>query len=269
MPDTKGTKRVHRKKRSSKSKKSDKKVSKYIRKYVKSQIHKNIENKTNNIEFANEFGSYLENNSLSVRPLMPYTSLFPGPTQGVASNNRIGNEIRPRKLMLRYTLRPRPYDATVNPSPVPCYVQFWILSLRQASGVLPQAIDFTQMFNNGSSVLSPQGDLSDLVAPFNKDFFHLYKTWTHKIGFATNSGTGANASWQQYANNDFKLSVVKKLDLTKYMPKVVKFNDATQSVMGRNLFLCYQAVAANGSALTSAIRTVAIDGWIDFTFEDA
>lgn len=243
-------------------------ISTKLKKYVKKQIHKNIENKCVNLELATEFGSYLQNNTMNVQPMCPYTTLFPGPSSGVLVNNRIGNEIRPRKVMLRYVLRPTPYSATTNPSPAPVHVQMFLGYLKQASGVLPQILDFT-IFNNGSSSFTPSGTLSDLCAPLNKDQWTIVKTWTHKIGFADNQNSGVNVSWQGYANNDFKLNVVKKLDITKHIPKVIKFNDAVQSQQGRNLFFFYQAIAANGSPMTSVIRPVAINYWIDFHYEDA
>lgn len=243
-------------------------VSTNIKKYVKNQIHKNIENKSVSIEKATEFGSYLQNNTMNVQPMCPYTTLFPGPSSGVLVSNKIGNEIRPRQVMLRYVLRPTPYSATTNPNPVPVYVQMFLGYLKQASGVLLQVLDFT-IFNAGSTSFTPSGTLSDLCAPLNKDQWTIVKTWTHKIGYSDAQNTGLTSTWQGYANNDFKISVVKKLNITKHIPKVIKFNDAAQSQQGRNLFFFYQALAANGSPMTADIRPVAINYWIDFHYEDA
>jgi hypothetical protein len=244
-------------------------VSSKIKKYVKKQIHKNIENKVCNIEVAREFGSYLDSNTMNVFPMCPYATLFPSPAPGVLSNNRIGNEIRPRKVMLSYTLRPTPYNATFNPSPQPVHIQMYLGYLKQASGVLPNSADFNLFFNNGSSSYAPSGTLSDLVAMPNTDMWTILKTWSHKVGFASSDGTGINVGWSAYSNNDYKLNVVKKLDITKHIPKVIKFNDSLPSTQGRNLFLFYQAVASNGLALAVNIRPVAINYWIHFQYEDA
>jgi len=250
------------------SKKSDN-VSSKIKRYVKKQIHKNIENKVVNIEVAREFGSYLDSNTMNVFPMCPYQTLFPSPSLGVLSNNRIGNEIRSRKVMLNYTLRPTPYNATFNPSPQPVHIQMFLGYLKQASGVIPGSADYNLFFNNGSISYAPSGTLSDLVAQPNTDMWTIVKTWTHKVGFAASDGTGINVGWSAYSNNDYKLNVVKKLDITKHIPKVIKFNDNLQSQQGRNLFLFYQAVASNGLALAVNIRPVAINFWVHFEYEDA
>lgn len=271
MPYSKGAKRTMRRygrKRSTK-KKSTTKVSSSVKKYVKKVIHQQVENKVVNIEVAREFGSYLDSTTMNAFPMCPYTTLFPGPTLGIASNNRVGNEIRPRKVMLSYVLRPTPYNVTFNPSPQPTHIQMYLGYVKQYSGLLPTASDFNFFFNNGSSSFAPTGTLSDLIAQPNTDMWSIVKTWTHKVGFSDNQNSGVNVGWQGYANNDFKLNVVKKLDITKHIPKVIKFNDASQPPQGRNLFLFYQAVSANGLALAAAIRPVAIDFWVKFEYEDA
>lgn len=259
-------KRVMRRRRT--TKKSVPKVSKVVRKYVKKEIAKQAENKVINIEQAREFGSYLDSNTMNAFPLTPYITLFPSPTLGVNSNQRIGNECRTRRVTLNYVLRPTPYNATFNPLPVPVHVQFYLGYVKQASGVLPVSADFTAFYQNGSSSLAPSATLSDLIADVNTDKFTILKSWVHKIGFQNSNGTGANVGWSTYSNNDFRLNVVKKMDITKMYPKILRFDDATQSLQGRGLFMWYQAVSANGLALAANIRPVAIDFWVKLEFED-
>lgn len=253
-------------------KKSVRKVSTSVKKYVKTAIAKSAENKVVNIEVAREFGSYLDSNTMNVFPMTPYTTLFPGPTLGVASNNRIGNQIRARKVMLNYTLRAASYNATTNPVPQPVHVQMYLGYVKQMSGVLPTSSDYNFFYNNGSSSFAPSGTLSDLVAQVNTDQFTILKSWVHKIGYSTNTGTGstnaASAQGQFFANNDYNLNVVRKMNITKHYPKILKFNDALQSVQGRGLFLWYQAISSTGVALATGIRPVAVNFWVQLEFED-
>ena len=148
-------------------------------------------------------------------------------------------------------------------------IQMFLGYTKQATGALPAAADYTAYFNNGSSSFAPSGTLSDLIAQVNTDRFTILKSWTHKVGFADNQNSGVNVGWQGYANNDYKMNVVKRINLNKMYPKVMKFDDASQSVQGRGLFMWYQAVASNGLALAANVRPVAIDFWVKLEYEDA
>lgn len=254
-------KRVYRKK-------SVPKVSTTVRKYVKKEIARQAENKVVNINQAREFGSYLDSNTMNAFPLTPYPTLFPGPTLGVNSNQRIGNQCRTRKVMLNYVLRPTPYNATVNPSPQPVHVQMYLLYLKQSSGSLPGSAEFTAFYNNGSSSFAPSATLSDLISDENTSRFTILKKWSHRVGFQNNQNSGVNVGWQGYANNGFQMNIVKKLNITSLYPKILRFDDSGQSLMGRGVFLCYQAIASNGLALAAGIRPVAIDFWVHLEFED-
>lgn len=249
-------------------KKSTSTVSKTVKKYVKKEIARQAENKVVNIQQAREFGSYLDSNTMNVFPVTPYPTLFPGPTIGASSNNRIGNEVRTRKVMLNYVLRPTVYSVANNPNPVPVHVQMYLGYVKQSSGVLPTSSEFNFFYNNGSSAFAPSATLADLISEENSQRFTILKKWTHKIGFANYAGSGGQLAWQTNANNDYKANVTKKLDITKLYPKIMKFDDTSQAIQGRGLFLWYQAISANGNALAAGIRPVAIEFWIHLNFED-
>lgn len=265
----KGTKRGKPLRRRVYRKKSVPKVSTTVKKYVKKEIARQAENKVINIQQAREFGSYLDSNTMNVFPLTPYPTLFPGPTLGTASNNRIGNECRTRKVMFNYVLRPTVYSAANNPNPVPVHVQMYLGYVKQSSGVIPGSSEFNFFYNNGSSSFAPSGSLADLISEENSQRFTILKKWTHRVAFANYAGSGGQLAWQTNANNDFKSSIVKKMDVTKLYPKILKFDDAaSQALMGRGLFLWYQAISANGNALAAGIRPVAIEFWVHLEFED-
>lgn len=267
IPKKRG-KRVYRK-RTTKRTKPITKVAKVVKSYVKKEIARQAENKVINIQQAREFGSYLDSNTMNVFPMTPYPTLFPAPTLGTASNNRIGNQIRTRKVMLNYVLRPTVYSVANNPNPVPVHVQMYLGYVKQSSGVIPTSSEFNFFYNNGSSSFAPSATLADLISQENKDRFTILKKWTHRVAFANYAGSGGQLAWQTNANNDFKSSIVKKLDITKMYPKILKFDDANQAVQGRGLFLFYQAISANGNALAAGIRPVAIEFWVHLEFEDA
>jgi len=243
-------------------------VSAAVKQYVKKAIHVSVENKTQTVNYTGNFGNATANASLYTYPVTPYAG-FMSVSQGVLQNNRIGNEIKIRKAYLRYVLRPLGYNASTNISPVPVIVEMMLGRTRLCPGDIPAAGDFTVLFQNGSSAVGPVGTLKDLVSNVNTDYWTIKKRWSHKLGFGEYFGTGGIAQQQYFANNDFKLNVVKKLDITNIYPKTLKFNDATNQVQGPGLFLFYQAISANGNDTGSTQQTANIDFWIDIQYEDA
>jgi len=248
--------------------KSKPKVSMAIKKYVSKAIHTNVENKSQTVNYSGNFGNATANASMYAYPVTPYTG-FMSLTQGITQNQRIGNEVKIRKAMLRYILRPIGYNASSNVTPVPLHVEMYLGRTKIAPGDIPAAGDFTVLFQNGNSSVGPVGTLTDLIAAVNKDYWVIKKRWSHKLGFAEYFGTGGLAQQQYFVNNDFELNVMRKLDITSIYPKTLKFNDGTGLVQGPALFLFYQAVSANGNDTGSTQLTANINFWIDIEYEDA
>jgi len=243
-------------------------VSVAVKQYVNRSIRSNIENKTMSVNYAGSFGNCVANPSMYSYPITPYTGYLTI-SQSVFQNGRIGNSIKIKKAMLRYVLRPNGYNVDSNPFPAPTQVDMYLGRTRICPGDQPIAADFNSLYQSGSASLAPVGSLNDLVSEVNSDYFTIKKRWSHKIGYANNQGTGAINANQYFANNDFKLNVVKKLNITKLVPKTLKFNDSTGVVQGPGLFFWYQAVNAGGGVNASTVLPCHITFWIDLTYEDA
>jgi len=239
-----------------------------IKRYVKKQIHKNIENKMQNVNFSEDFGNFLQSTSMHSYPITPYTGYLQI-GHGVLQNNRVGNQIRTAKVMLNYVLRPNPYSALNNAGPAPVEIEMFLGYLKQFPSTLPTPGDFNNFYQVGNTSVAPTGNLNDLASSVNKDYFVIKKQWRHKIGYANNAGTGSNVAYQTFANNDFKLNIVKKLNITQHVPKLIQFNDASPTATSRGLFFWYQGVSSAGNILANTQTPVHIDFWIDFSFEDA
>lgn len=247
------------------------KVSLAVKQYVKRTMHVDQENKTANFSPSGvKFGNVLNSTNMNMVPLLPYTG-YNTIGQSITAGGRIGNEIKIRKIMLNYVLRPLPYSSTSpgNPFPAPVEVDMFLGFIKQAPGLLPGTVNIGFLFQAGSSSIGPSGLLNDLIADVNKDYWNIKKRWRHKLGFANYGGTGTSADSQAYANNDFKLNIVKKLDITKLCPKTFKFNDGNNTLQGNNLFMFYQCVYANGVTATSATQMAHLDYWVNITYEDA
>lgn len=243
-------------------------VSQAVKKYVKRTINANTENKGVNINSGANFGTVLESTDMNMYPMLPYTGLWTI-GQGITAASRIGNQIKIRKVMLNYVLRPTPYDAISNLTTIPQEVDMFLGYTKQLPGLQPVAGDLAALFQSGSSSTGPVGSLRDLVSTVNTDYWHISKRWRHKIGYAASTGTGGNAGNQFFSNNDFKLNVVNKLDITKFCPKTVTFNDGNNTPQGRNLFFFYQSIRADGQVGGATQLPCNIEFWIDFRYEDA
>jgi len=239
-----------------------------VAKLVKRELHKAIENKT--VQYAAQnlnIGPYVNMpNGLNAFPLTPYGGNMQI-QQGLGQGDRIGNVIKTRKLMLSYVLWPSAYDAVYNSAPNCQEVKIWIGNYKTAPFVQPST--YSNFFQLGDTSTGPASTLQDILSSSNKDSWNIKKTLTHKIGFSGFNAQGGSLYNQYSVNNDFKMNVVRKIDLTSICPKTFKFNDAVSSnpTTGQGLFMMIEAVDALN--LTPGARTVKLSYWIDYVYEDA
>jgi len=241
-----GQKKNYRKRKPLRKKKPM--VSEAVKSYVKQAVHTNIENKCFQVNPGQiSFGNVLESPDFNAYPCAPLSGYW-FISQGTGQGNRIGNIVKTRKCYLSYVLRPNPYNASTNPTPQPVEVRLMLGYVKNTPTFAPISGDINQLFNLGSTTTAPVGTLKDLISVYNTDYWTIKKSWTHKIGYANNAGTGALAGSQTFANNDFKLNVVQRLDITNHMQKTCVFNDSSATTNTKNLFFMFYAVATNGQA---------------------
>jgi len=243
-------------------------ISTAVKNYVKRSIHTAAENKSVQINGGYSFAGVASDPDLNAYPMCPL-SAFWSIGQGVGAGSRIGNDIKVRKVMLNYVLRPLPYDAITNPFPQPQEVMLMLGYVKNTPSFAPIAGDINGLFQSGNTTTGPIGTLRDIVAVVNTDYWVIKKKWTHKLGYANYGGTGTLPAQQSFANNDFKLNHVRRMDITKFIPKTVNFNDTNVTVNTRSLFFMQEAVPCNGSAFAAGQLTANIEFWIDFHYEDS
>lgn len=244
-------------------------VSKAVKSYVSKAIHRNIENKSYQVGYSADLGSYNSNNILYATALTPYVGGL-SVTQGVTQSTRIGNQIKLRKLRFNFVLSARTYNAGNNPSPQPCDIEMMICSLKSASGEMPTNIDIANLYQLNASSIPPSGFIYDMTQKVNTDLFHVYKRMRFKVGYSTAGGTGINAGAQSFANNDYKLNIIRNLDITKYAPKTITYNDNSQTPTSRCLFVLFNVMpTVGGSTFAAGVYPVRIDSTIFIDYEDA
>lgn len=211
-------------------------------------------------------------------PLSPYPPLagYVGSctiSQGTGQDNRIGNRVNTKSLYMRYVITPQLYSAVYNTAPFPGEFIMWIYRNKSQPDLLNSQITtgLTDFFQAGSITEGFQGNLTDINRPINKDNYTLLKKIRHKVGYSIVSVTGATSSAEYYANNDFKLNIVRTLNLTKLCPKIVQYNDNSIYPTSHLLQCVCEFVPADGSKLgpTSANTTAVIFYELEYRYTDS
>lgn len=195
-------------------------------------------------------------NVFMVSPNIDYSNI----TQGVTSQNRVGNEIRTKYCKAKIVLYPSPYSATTNPILKPQIVTFWCVTPKDGYlSASEMATGFsTSFFQKGNTTQGYNSSLLDIIAPINRDQWVIHWKRQYKLGHATaygapNVGTDANyINNAQYSTNDYKMNQIISFDFTKHVIKQVKYNDVTATPECKSTFLICGIANADGTAFTSA-----------------
>lgn len=236
-----------------------------VKKIVTSMAEKKHATFNHNAEQVASYSSTGWSNQ--VVPLTPM-STFASIAQGVSQDERIGNKIRTQKATFRAIMYPTAYNATSNTNPKPQSVRFVVFSMKGDQNLVPSTLD--SFFQNGSSSHPPNGDLGDMIDVINTDLYTVYKDFTTKIGFSSfdQPATGSAANLGYYANNDYPLNQVVKIDATKACPAVINFNDNSTVPEGRAVFVTWFAAPCDGSVDTAATIRARMNYSVDFSYTD-
>jgi len=181
-----------------------------------------------------------------------YKNLIPILTQGTGHSGRVGNEIRVKSGYIRGHVNLLPYNSQTNTAPVPVYIKMWVLSNKYINtNLLTQTVIASDFFDIVNSSVPLQGNMLDIDLTLNKDMWTLHASKSFKLG-ASYSLTPSPVSTGSYFDNS-PMSLPFYFNIGKFM-KTVKYDDTTTVASNKNLFICFQAVAADGSnaALTPA-----------------
>lgn len=184
----------------------------------------------------------------SVR-LCPGTSGFPIPN-GTGQGNRIGNRITVKKAWVKGIIHPTIHDNVTNPLPQPMQIRMLIFKDKFRPTTQPSALSL-DLFQTGSSSIGPQNDLVDCILDPNRDRYQVYHDQILKLGTSNYEGTGASPTQQFWANNDFSYNVKFNVDITRFLPKHIVFNDVETDPMSDGLWMIFLPVRAAGNSFPS------------------
>lgn len=203
--------------------------------------------------------------------------------QGSGSNQRIGNSIRTRRAIFSGVFYPNKYDPAINPQPTPMEVMLIIFKIKGqgVTGTLGDTLEGARhLLNNhcyqgnfattqGSAGVN--GEINTLTRAFNKDAIEVMYKRVFKLGnnAIQTSLSGDRANHQSYANNDFKYNCKFRINITKYLSKVYKFNDNDTVTSNRNTYAFWQPLPADGTDLNNnGLFPATIDWNLTYEYED-
>lgn len=254
-----------------KKRKYARKGNKRITKIVKDIIHNQVEDKE--VDFAGQMfpqaWGCTNFNTQNILPVSPYSS-FLSIQQGTGAGGRIGNQIKTRKLMMRFILNSLPYNATTNTLPKPQDVTIYFIKCKDTPVSITSSTGLGAFFQASGSASAPSGNIYDYIKRPNTDVWTICKKIRAKVGFQYYNGTGSDVTNQLFSNNDYKYNIVKDVDLTKYCCKTIKYNDNTTTPVTPTLQMLILTGNADGSGYNAANQTqLQFSYQLYYTYEDS
>lgn len=198
-------------------------------------------------------------------------------SQGTRQDERIGNKVRTKRCTFKMIMYPKPYNSIINPNPRPQVITVWCCSAKRGyvSPADMATIFDTNFFQDGLTSTGYTSQLLDNVSSINENAVTVYWKRTFKLGHSThyaqpNQASELYPSNVQYANNDYKMNVIKTFDLTKQMLKTYSFDDSNNTPNQRCTFLVFGIANADGQLFTSGDHLpVDVYGHLSYTYTDA
>lgn len=195
--------------------------------------------------------------------------------RGTGSGQMIGDRIRLKSAVLDYVVTLHPFNATTNTQPRPAYLRAFIYKNKKAPQNDPQVTNIcgngvnANFFEIGTSDIGFVGTLTDLNQKINNDAYTYYAHRTWKLGNSVpQAGTNNTTPIYTYANNDFKMSVVGKWNVTRHLPKIMRRDD-NGVWQDDYIILLFQVMSADGVLLANSQQLINIQLSIDLKYTDA
>lgn len=191
--------------------------------------------------------------------------------QGVRQDERVGNKIKTKRCKLKVIMYPKPYDATINPTPQPQIVTMWCVSAKigYTSNTSMATIFDTNFFQDGFTSTGYLSQLIDSISEVNSDAITLHWKRSFKLGHSYHPQYNTSHVDAQFSNNDYKMNHIRQFDLTKALKKTYTFDDTNNTPNDRSTFIIFGVANANGQLFTNgAYRPVDVYATLDYYYTD-
>lgn len=216
-------------------------VSKIVKQYVKQAIHRQAENKiADNFQVINSVVQ-------TYTPPMPVIYALSDAfhlSQGTGQGDRIGNIVQPISVMLRGHI-------------VAIRTVIVRMILFRQKQTVEEPTNMFNFFQDGNTTAEPDNTPSDIYLPINRDDYIVYKQRIFTIG-----PTGV-------ANeNGVKRLNIFRQDLTKYVPKKLRYDDIAIDTTNCGLYMCFLFANVDGSPLAPGDDCMNLSFNVEFKYED-
>lgn len=190
-------------------------------------------------------------------------------SQGVASNQRVGQNITVKKGEIRLYFVPNGYNATYNYEPQPMILQVFIGYDKTTGDGQPSAA-LTNLFLTDGGATNPTGQAIDTFRKINTSRYAVFNRRTYKIGQSELFGTANNPSQQYFANNDFKFNIKTTFDYTKHLIKTVKYpRGGTDNTPNTRQLWCWFMICPATGLSTASSRNITVNAEATLRYTDA
>lgn len=208
------------------SKKSNKtKVPKAVKQYVNRKLDEAIEDKFVQYNLDDDMGVGTQGLVLT-----PSSSTYPlgyklntPLSQGTGSNQRVGDMVKLKKVLLKLQLilNGAAQTGTVD---VPMCIRMIIAERIDGANSLPTFTDMNNLFKYNAGTNTPflSGSGLALLNRPNRELWKVYKDKVYKLGYATSTLNNG-----QFTNNDYKMQINDTIDCTRFYNKRVKYSGST------------------------------------------
>lgn len=235
-----------------------------LAKKVKSILQRTAEVKTLNLAAATtQMGAYAAVSNTIINMCPNGTTLQC--SQGTDSSSRVGNRIRIKSAIVRGYMVPNNYDVTYNSAPEPQEVRMVFIKNKQNHQATPT---ISTIFQNGATSSAPASTLQDIINPLNADANVIYKSRVFKVGTSNYPTTGGSTAFQYFQNNDFKLNQKFVINYTKFIPKVIEYNDASTISTSAYTYMMFFVAGASGGTGAANSRSVNLTYNIEIKYTD-
>lgn len=162
-------------------------------------------------------------------------------SQGTGQGDRIGNKIQVKSVVFRGYLYSVSDGSTGG---VPTNVTMYIGKCKNSISV-PTYAQLSALYQAGDTTFSPTDNNLSSLYRVNNDIFTIYKTRRFKIG-------GASPASGYVANNDYKALQRFSIDVTKYIPKNILYNDLPTPITNAGLYVWFVISNYNDNAITAS-----------------
>lgn len=199
--------------------------------------------------------------------ISPYQNRLNIP-QGDGQGDRVGNSVRTVNSYIWGALYTQPYDIGYNPTPRPMDVMLYIVQ-RKGQGDTAMTT-LSGFYQNNSTSQAPSSGQIDTLLPINRDQYTVYYKRMFKLGFADNTGTGVDGTYQRYTNNDYKRTCRFRINVTKYLRKIYKYSDTATTPSCNALYMIIMPVNSDTTIPASGnnLRPIGLIYNQQYTFVD-